>query len=57
MSLWRQKRIWKLCGVDAPEVDSSSNERQIYTHLGLECELWRSELNNRDELQINHCHL
>ena len=54
----RQKCALKLCGMDASEMDSRSNVRQIYTHLGLpavvgECELRRSELNNRDELVIH----
>ena len=31
----RQKRTSKLCGMDASEMDSRSNERQICTHLGL----------------------
>jgi hypothetical protein len=30
-----QKRTWKLCGMDASEVDGRSNEIQLHTHLGL----------------------
>jgi hypothetical protein len=57
-SVERQKRTLQLCGMDAYEMDSRSNVVQIYTHLGLpavvgECELRRSELNNRDELVIH----
>jgi len=45
----RQKRTLKLCGMDASEMDSRPNVRQIYTHLDLpavvgECELRRSEI-------------
>ena len=31
----RRKRALKLCGMDTSEMDCRSNERQIYTHLGL----------------------
>jgi len=37
----RQKRTLKLCGMDACETDRRSNERQIYTHLGLPA-VWES---------------
>jgi len=37
----RQKRMLKLCGMGAYEMNCRSNERQIYTHLGLPA-VWES---------------
>jgi hypothetical protein len=45
----RQKRTLKLCGMDASEIDSRSNVRQIHTHTHTHTHTSRSSYGGRRE--------